>query len=242
MLAKENNITVKTRALIFLLFSFTLSFFNNISLFLALYFYLMVCLFFIKRIPNYKLILLGDIFLFFMILFLPILSKTPPYYDFLNLKISIPTLFYSISLFLKVTFLMILLNIFFRKEDIKNLVCFFKNLFLPNEIFAVIFLSLRYLDELYDIVQNIQNSAKLRGFIKKTSINTYKIYAYIITSLLKIMFEKSIAINNALKLRGYTGKFFIECEKENVNYIFLIFSIIYFLLVLLILKLVGLEK
>ena len=240
MFAKKSDITIKTRFLIFFIFTLILSFINNIFLLIGLYFYLGICFFLLKRTPHYKIILLGDTFLFFLVLLLPIFSKHPPYYSFLGLKISISTLLYSISLFLKVTFLMILLNIFFRKEDIRKIVCFFKNLFLPNEISIVIFLSLRYLEELYNTFQNIQNAAKLRGFVKKTSINTYKIYGYMIASLLKIMLRKSLAINNALRLRGYAGKLFIECEKERINYSFLIFSIVYFLFLFLILKLVGL--
>ena len=240
MFIEKNNITIKTRFLIFFIFTIILSFINNIFLFIGLYFYLGICFFLLKRFPSYKVILLGDAFLFFLVLILPIFSEHPPYYNFLSLKISIPTLIYSTSLFLKVTFLMILLNIFFRKEDIRKIVCLFKNLFLPDEILIVIFLFLRYLEELHNTFQNIQTSAKLRGFVKKTSINTYKIYAYMIASLLKIMFRKSLAINNALKLRGYSGKLFIECEKESINYSFLIFSIVYLLTLFLILKLVGL--
>ena len=227
---KEISLSTKTKFLVFLSFSIILSFINNIFFIFLLYIYLIYVFIKLRKFPNIKIILFGDIFILFMIIFMPLFSNKKPFLNILDIKISIPTLKYSFLIFLKVTFLLSLLNVFFNRENIKNFICTLRDFFIPKEIVGVIFLSLRYLDEFYILLKNLETSAYLRGFKFKTSLRTYKIISYFIYTLIKNIYEKSKNITTSMRLRCYKGEIYIICEREKINVKFLFFTFTYLLL------------
>jgi cobalt/nickel transport system permease protein len=79
----------------------------------------------------------------------------------------------------------------------------------PNKLVHLFFFCFRYLHVIHEEYHRLMEAAKIRGFRPDTSMHTYRTYAYLLGMLLVRSFERSRRIVDAMKCRGFKGRFYI---------------------------------
>lgn len=90
-------------------------------------------------------------------------------------------------------------------------------------IFILLF-SYRQLFVIHQEYQRLQRAAKLRGFVPKNSLHTYRTYSYLFGMTLVKSWNRSERIHQAMLLRGFNGKLIPlhQAQPQKVDYIFLL--------------------
>ncbi len=83
-----------------------------------------------------------------------------------------------------------------------------RQLRIPGKTVQLFFFAYRYLHVIHLEYQRMLNALKIRGFQPKTSIHTYRTYAYLIGMLLVRSYDRSERIRNAMVCRGFRGRFY----------------------------------
>ncbi|PKF49268.1 cobalt ECF transporter T component CbiQ [Enterovibrio nigricans] len=78
---------------------------------------------------------------------------------------------------------------------------------LPTKLVQLMAFTLRYIDLIFKEYQRIRNALKIRGFVPQRSVHTMKTFGFVIGSLLLNTLERSERTLDAMKCRGYSGKF-----------------------------------
>lgn len=77
----------------------------------------------------------------------------------------------------------------------------------PEKLCHVLLFTYRYLYVLSDEHHRQLRSVKARGFAPRTSLHTYKTYAYLVGMLLVRSWDRSERVYKAMLCRGFSGKF-----------------------------------
>jgi len=78
---------------------------------------------------------------------------------------------------------------------------------LPHKLVMLLFFCFRYVDVIYTEYKRLHRAMNIRGFVAKTSLHTYRSYAYLLGMLLVRSFERSERVYQAMLMRGFTGTF-----------------------------------
>ncbi|MEJ2716267.1 MAG: cobalt ECF transporter T component CbiQ [Deltaproteobacteria bacterium] len=79
----------------------------------------------------------------------------------------------------------------------------------PDKLVHLFFFSFRYVHVIHDEYHRLRRAAKVRAFHPRTDIHTYRTFAYFIGMLLVRSFQRAQRILDAMKCRGFRGKFYI---------------------------------
>ncbi|SMP11822.1 cobalt/nickel transport system permease protein [Desulfurobacterium pacificum] len=109
----------------------------------------------------------------------------------------------------------------------------FRDFRLPAKLVQLFFLTYRYIYTIYDEYRLMLKSAYCRGFRPKTSLNTYKTYAYILANLLVKSYFRADRIYKAMLCRGFRGEFPVygESKMKKEDYAFAVVSFLVFTVV-----------
>lgn len=77
----------------------------------------------------------------------------------------------------------------------------------PNKLILLLMLTHRYLFVMDQEFKRLYRAARLRAFRPKTSMHTYKTYAYLLGMLFVRAHERSIRVSRSMRVRGFTGRF-----------------------------------
>jgi cobalt/nickel transport system permease protein len=107
-----------------------------------------------------------------------------------------------------------------------------RQLRIPDKAVQLFFFTYRYLHVIYLEFQRLINALKIRGFQPRTSIHTYRTYAYLIGMLLVRSYERSERIRNAMLCRGFNGRFYNLTDFSLKPFDFIIFFIMFLALLM----------
>jgi len=95
-------------------------------------------------------------------------------------------------------------------------------LYVPNKLVHIFFFSYRYIHVINLEYLRLTNAVKVRCFIPRNNLHTYKSFAYLIGMLILKSYERSRRIYNAMLCRGFKGKFYIleRCEFYALDWFF----------------------
>ena len=79
----------------------------------------------------------------------------------------------------------------------------------PDKLVHLFFFSYRYLHVIHEEYGKLVKAMKVRGFIPRTDLHTYRSYAYLVGMLLVRSFDRSKRIVAAMKCRGFKDRFYI---------------------------------
>ncbi len=160
-----------------------------------------------------KLLLFADFFLLFVVLTQLFLGS--PYE--------------GILIFFKSTVIVLFSLLLLTTSSVFDLLHALHHLKVPNKLLQITFFFYRYLFTVREQLQLAEKSAKSRGFVPKTSIQTYKTYAYFMGNLLLKSYFKSENVYKSLISRGFKGYFpvFRHFELGKLDVLFALFTIIY---------------
>lgn len=79
---------------------------------------------------------------------------------------------------------------------------------LPEKLVFLLMITYRYIFVIAQEYQKIIRSIKIRGFKPKTTLHTYKTFAYVIGMLLIRASERADRVYNAMRCRGFKGTYY----------------------------------
>ncbi len=84
---------------------------------------------------------------------------------------------------------------------------------LPPKLALLILLTHKHLLLLSQEMRNLSDAAKLRGFSPKAGLRSYRVQAWLVGRLLLRSWDRAERIDEAMRLRGFRGKFPLISEK-----------------------------
>ena len=83
-----------------------------------------------------------------------------------------------------------------------------RQLYVPDKVVYLFLFTYRYIHVIFQEYQRLINAMRIRGFIPKTNIHTYKSYAYLVGILLVRSYDRAERIHKAMLCRGFTGRYY----------------------------------
>lgn len=80
---------------------------------------------------------------------------------------------------------------------------------IPAKLIHIFFFCLRYIHVLQMEYNRLRNAMKIRCFRPGTNMHTYRSYANLVGMLLVNSYERSNRIYNAMKCRGFNGRYYV---------------------------------
>jgi cobalt/nickel transport system permease protein len=94
-------------------------------------------------------------------------------------------------------------------SQIFTLVHALSHLGVPDKLVHLFFFCFRYVHVIHAEYHRLVNAMKIRGFKPKTDMRTYRAYSYLVGMMLVRSFCRSKRILQAMRCRGFKGKFYI---------------------------------
>ncbi len=163
-------------------------------------------------------------FLLMLWILLPITFEGDIIYNFFWLKISTT----GIMMCCKITIKSITILLFFTSlvatMNIASLGNALHKFHVPDKMIFLLLMSYRYIAVIEDEYKRLLRAAKFRGFKPKTSVHSYKTFAYLAGMLFVRASLRAQRVNQAMLCRGFNKKFYTldVYEADKANFIFLI--------------------
>ena len=77
----------------------------------------------------------------------------------------------------------------------------------PDKITHLFLFTFRYIHVIYQEYHRLINAMKMRGFVPRTNMHTYKSYAYLMGMLLVKSYDRAERIHKAMLCRGFNKKY-----------------------------------
>ena len=77
----------------------------------------------------------------------------------------------------------------------------------PDKITHLFLFTFRYIHVIYQEYHRLINAMKMRGFVPRTNMHTYKSYAYLVGMLLVKSYDRAERIHKAMLCRGFNKKY-----------------------------------
>ena len=78
----------------------------------------------------------------------------------------------------------------------------------PDKIIHLFLFTYRYIPVIFREYDSLINAMRIRGFIPRTNLHTYRSYAYLVGMLLVRSYDRAERIHKAMLCRGFHGKYY----------------------------------
>ena len=78
---------------------------------------------------------------------------------------------------------------------------------IPEKLILLMLIGYRYLSVIQEEYNRLLEAAKIRCFVPKNNMHTYRTYAYLLAMVLIRSYERGLTVYQAMLLRGFNGKF-----------------------------------
>lgn len=180
-----------------------------------------------------KPLLFANTFLIFIVLSMIFTYESPNMIHFGFLSLSIDGLKYGLFLFLKSNEILVLMLLLLSTSSVFSIFHALHHLKLPEQLTQMLFFTYRYIHTIKDEYDTMMKAVKCRGFKPRTSIFTYKTFAYILGNLLVRSYRKADRVYKAMLCRGFKGTFpvYTHFSLSIRDIIFVVLSTMFFLAV-----------
>ena len=93
----------------------------------------------------------------------------------------------------------------------------------PTKIIHLFLFTFRYIHVIYKEYRRLTNAMRVRGFVPRTNMYTYKSYAYLVGMLLVRSYDRAERIHKAMRCRGFNKKYYslkqFSLKKEDIIYL-----------------------
>jgi len=164
----------------------------------------------ISRIDGAKLLSrLGvvNVFILLLWLFLPFSHPGKEVFHIGPLIATREGLLFTLSITLKANAIILATIAILGTSEIFSLAHALVHLKIPTKLVYLFFFFYRYISVLHQEYSRLKRSISIRAFRPRTSVHTYKTYAYLVGMLIVRSYDRSQRIYNAMLCRGFTGKF-----------------------------------
>lgn len=146
------------------------------------------------------------IFLLPLFLFLPLSSGGDVLFSLSYLSIYKEGIILSVLISLKVTAIIILINIMLSTAPFRDIAAALKSLKVPDKMLNIILFTYRYFFIFFEDLRKMRVALTLRGFKNRSTLTSLRSSANLAGSLLVRSYEQTERIYRAMLLRGYTGR------------------------------------
>ncbi|SFL87303.1 cobalt ECF transporter T component CbiQ [Halanaerobium salsuginis] len=204
----------RCKIIICLISSFIVALGSNLQMLLTA-FLAAILLIIIAKLPLKSLVkrlLVLNFFVLLVWLFIPFTYPGQVIANWGPLAIHQQGIFYALTITIRSNTIILLFISLIASTSMTDLIHAFYHFKLPDKLIYLFFFVYRYLFVIRIEFKNIYNSILLRGFTAKTSLHTYRTYAYLIGYLLIKSYDRSNKIYQAMLCRGYKGKIYLLDE------------------------------
>ncbi|UCF91509.1 MAG: cobalt ECF transporter T component CbiQ [Desulfobacterales bacterium] len=96
----------------------------------------------------------------------------------------------------------------------------------PAKIVLLLLMTYRYVFVIEQEYHRLLRAARIRGFRPGTNLHTYKTYAYVVGMLFVRAAARAERVNQAMRCRGFNGKFYTLQQFETVRHDWILATII----------------
>ena len=148
-------------------------------------------------------------FVVFIWLFLPFTVPGHTIYTVGPLTVQSEGIYSALMITLKSNSIMLMVIALLGTSPVFTLVHALSHLGVPDKLVHLFFFSFRYIHVIHAEYHRLVNAMKMRAFKPRTDMHTYRAYAYLVGMLLVRSFDRSRRILQAMRCRGFKGKFYI---------------------------------
>ncbi len=161
-------------------------------------------------------------FILFLWVMIPLTFGGEALYRLGPISISHPGVIFSARITLKSTAILLAFIALAATMDLATMGRALARLRVPRKIVHLLLMTWRYIAVMQQEYQRLLRSAKIRGFSPRTSMHTYKTFAYLIGMLFVRASARAERVHNAMKCRGFKGKFYtlVDFHVTPANWIF----------------------
>ncbi|MBW2602782.1 MAG: cobalt ECF transporter T component CbiQ [Deltaproteobacteria bacterium] len=146
-----------------------------------------------------------NVLILFLWLFLPFTFGGEPLFFMGSLAVTREGVFYATRISIKSNAMMLMLIALVASTPIFSMGHAMHQLKITKNIVHLFFFTYRYIHTIYKEYLRLKNSIKIRGFIPKTDLHTYKTFAHMFGMLLVRSFDRAHRVHNAMLCRGFKG-------------------------------------
>ncbi|HOK56224.1 MAG TPA: cobalt ECF transporter T component CbiQ [bacterium] len=178
-----------------------------------------------------------NLFIFLCWLFLPLSIPGKEVFRFLKFSVTYEGIRYTLLITIKANLIFLTNFVLIFSTHPIRIIHALHHLHLPKKLINIFFLSTRYIPVIEKEKNRIQKAMKIRCFVPKNNIHTYKTIGNFVGILLLRSYERSERIYKAMILRNFSGIFwtyhhFVWSKKDT----FVSFCVIIYFLWIIILK------
>lgn len=173
-------------------------------------------------------------FIAFLWCFLPFTHPGNIVYAIGPLTLSQEGLSYALLITLKSNAIVLAVMALLGTSQVLTLIHALSHMGVPDKLVHLFFFCFRYVHVIHAEYHKLVNAMKIRGFRPRTNMHTYRSYAYLVGMLLVRSFDRSRRILQAMKCRGFKGKFYIlhHYEMKRVDYVIVASSVLWCVLLM----------
>ncbi len=165
-----------------------------------------------------KRLLVANTFILFLWLFIPFSTPGTPLFRIYKLTVTQQGLYQSLLITLKSNAALLSIIAFINTTPIPLLGYGLSKLKIPPKFTLLFLLTYRYLSVIFEEFERLMQAAKIRNFVPRTNMHTYKTISYLFAMILIRSYERGKRVYNAMLLRGFNGTFHSLYETEPGKY------------------------
>ena len=146
-------------------------------------------------------------FVFLLWIFLPFSIPGEPILQIGSLEATREGFLYALSITLKANAIVLATIAILGTSGVFSLTHALVHIKVPDKLIHLFFFFYRYISVLHEEYTRLKNAMTIRCFRPKTSIHTYRSYAYLVGMLIVRSYERAQRIYKAMLCRGFNGNF-----------------------------------
>jgi cobalt/nickel transport system permease protein len=168
-------------------------------------------------------------FVLFLWFFVPFTSQGEVVYTVGPLNVYREGLHQALLMTLKSNAIVLTLIALLGTSPVFSLVHALSHMAVPDKLVHLFFFCFRYIHVIHAEYHRLANAMKMRRFKPRTTMHTYRSYAYLVGMLLVKSFDRSARIFAAMKCRGFQGRFYIlhHYEMKRCDYLLAATSLVF---------------
>jgi cobalt/nickel transport system permease protein len=184
----------------------------------------------ITRIDTKKLfnrLAVVNTFILFLWLFLPFSFPGNVVFTIGPLTATEEGFLFALSITLKANAIVLATIAILGTSEVFSLAHALVHMKMPSKLVYLFFFFYRYISVLHEEYTTLKRAISVRAFRPKTTMHTYKTYAYLVGMLIVRSYDHSQRIYSAMLCRGFTGKFPIitHFHMHTRDYVFSVFML-----------------
>ncbi len=168
-------------------------------------------------------------FILFLWLFLPFTHPGEVIYSVGPLEVHREGVLFALLITLKSNAIILTMIALLGTSPIFSLVHALSHLGAPPKLVHLFFFCIRYIYVIEDEYRRLTLAMKIRNFKPGTNMHTYRAYAYLVGMLLVRSYDRSRRILDAMRCRGFKGKFYIlhHYDMNRNDYLLVAYSAVF---------------